>query len=154
MKLLITALKFLLLPVTALVWCLIAYYAISYGVVMSLAFSFSQSWIRIIILYLPLIGLSYGVAITLPRLLGLAFSKLYGSKSRISAIPAIVYSVAGLCGIFLVLSFFYNNPPSMWQTSPMRTILLVPPYAGPLFSVVVVMIAGPILGACKYKTLT
>ena len=32
MKLLITALKYLLLPVTALVWCLIAYYAIYYGV--------------------------------------------------------------------------------------------------------------------------
>ena len=153
--------KYLLLPVTALVWCLATYYAIYYGVVL-LGFVFSFSWLLLIFLSFVVFSLS-GV-ITAPLwMCGLAIARLYREPAWLAVIVGVVHSIAGLCGVFMITSFFYDNlitweilwivddEPifiehvllAMWKISPMKTIYLAPTFIGLLLGVIVGTVIGP-----------
>ena len=136
--------KYLLTPLTVLVWYLLSYYGI-YLAVFLMGFMFSLNWIILIFGYLPLISIIFALTSSIPSILKTLILKGYGLNLFI----VIIHSLAGLAGIFSVFYLFYSIPTSlnngdnstfmlkgMWQLAPFKTIMLVFPFTGLFISLI------------------
>ncbi len=145
--------KYLLTPVTMLLWYLTAYYAI-YFTPIAMIFVFSLSWIWLIIGYLFIIGIISAIFGSIPGLLLFFILKLYG----INWFSCIAHSLAGLIGCVHIISLFIANPPElvsgseaiffltgMWETAPVKTIFLTPLFGGLTITVLWVTIVSPVI---------
>lgn len=117
-------------------WYLLIYYGFYFAFV-GMMFVFSLNWIIIIFGDLFLIGLLYGIFITIPSLLRYLILKFYG----LSWFTTIAHLFAGLLGIILIgislgkNSLVINEGNNsifflawMWGASPLKTILLFIPF--------------------------
>ncbi len=145
-------LKYILIPLTMLLWYLTTYYGI-YAAVIGIAFVFSLSWFWLIIGYTFLIGVVYGISNGIPSLLRLLILKVYG----INWFSCIVHSISGVVGLVQILRFYNANPPElvigdesffflkgMWKVAPFKTILLTMPFLGLVISIIWSNIIAPI----------
>lgn len=144
--------KYILLPITIVLWYLTSYYGI-YITVIGTAFIFSLSWLWWIIGYLFLMAALFGITISLPSLLKLLILKYYG----MSWFSCIVHSLAGLVGLIQIIRLFVANPPElvignepvfilkgMWEVAPIKTIIIVPPFLGFVVSLIWSNIISPV----------
>lgn len=145
--------KYLLTPLTIILWYLTAYYGFYFGIVL-LVWMFNLSWIWIILGYPFLIGVIFGITNGIPSLLRLLLLRLVG----INWFSVIVHSIAGLIGIIMIFIFFKNNPieyvsgnksesllSGMWNSSPIKTIVLIIPFFGLVISLLYSSILAPII---------
>lgn len=145
--------KYLLTPLTAILWYLIAYYGFYYGIVL-IIWMFNLSWIWIILGYPFLIGLIFGLTNGIPSLLRFLILRLFG----VNWFSIIIHSIAGLIGIIMIFIFFKNNPIEyisgnksesllcgMWNSSPVKTIILFIPFIGLIISLLYSSILAPIM---------
>ncbi len=145
--------KYLLTPLTAILWYLTAYYGFYYGIIL-IVWMFNLSWIWIILGYPFLIGFIFGLTNGIPSFLRFLILRLYG----INWFSVIVHSVAGLIGIIMIFIFFKDNPieyvsgkksesllRGMWSSSPLKTIILFIPFIGLILSLIYSSTLAPIL---------
>jgi hypothetical protein len=145
--------KYLLIPITMILWYLTAYYGFYYGIILMI-WMFNLSWIWIILGYPFLIGLIFGLTNGIPSVLRILVLRLYGTNW----FSVIVHSIAGLIGIIMIFTFFKNNPieyvsgdktesllSGMWDSSPIKTIVLFIPFIGLIISLLYSTILAPIL---------
>ena len=141
--------KFLLTPVTVLLWYLTAYFGLYFAFI-AMAFMFKLSWLWIIIGYTFLSGLILGITNVLPTFLRFYILKFY----NFNWFSIIIHSVAGAIGTFELISFFISNPPvivdgtffltSMWDIAPVKTIFLAFPSFGLALSLIWSTVIAPI----------
>jgi len=145
--------KYLLIPITMILWYLTAYYGFYYGIILMI-WMFNLSWLWIILGYPFLIGLIFGLTNGIPSVLRILVLRLYGTNW----FSVIVHSIAGLIGIIMIFTFFKNNPieyvsgdktesllSGMWDSSPIKTIVLFIPFIGLIISLLFSTILAPIL---------
>jgi hypothetical protein len=145
--------KYLLIPLTIILWYLTAYYGFYFGIVL-IVWMFNLSWIWIILGYPFLIGFIFGITNGIPSLLRLLILRLFG----INWFSVIVHSIAGLIGIIMIFIFFKNNPiesvsgnksesllSRMWNFSPIKTTVLIIPFFGLVISLLYSSILAPII---------
>ena len=136
--------KYLLLPITIIAWYFTTYYGL-YFVFIAYAFMFSLSWIWIILGYPFLVGIAFGLTNGLPSILRLYILKLFD----FNWFSIISHSLAGLFGVFMIGTFFNDNPPQigggnedvffltgMWELAPFKTIIITLPFIGLAFSLI------------------
>jgi hypothetical protein len=144
--------KYLLTPITMLVWYLTASYGIYFAIVL-MTFMFSLSWLWLIIGFTFMIGIIFALTNSIPGLLRLLILKLYG----LNWFTVISHSVAGLVGVISIFYFFNSNPPElvsgnesvfmlkgMWNEAPFKTIFLALPFTGLILSLIWSTIIAPI----------
>ena len=130
--------KYILIPLTMYLWYLTTYYGL-YLAVLGMLFIVSLSWFWLLMGYLFLIGILFGISNAIPGLLRLLILKIYG----INWFSCIVHSLAGAIGA----GFFIANPPVlvsgdesfifltvMWEMAPFKTIFCAFPFAGIIIS--------------------
>jgi hypothetical protein len=143
--------KYVLTPITMFLWYLTTYYGL-YIVVLGMIFIVTLSWFWLIMGYLFLIGLLFGISNSIPGLLRLLILKIYG----INWFSCIVHSLAGAIGA----GFFILNLPScvlvsekgdevffltgMWKMAPFKTVFFAFPFAGIIISLLWSTIISPI----------
>ena len=145
--------KYLLTPLTVILWYLTAYYGFYYAILL-IVWMFNLSWIWIVLGYPFLIGLIFGLTNGIPSLLRFLILRLFG----LNWFSIIVHSVAGLIGIIMIFIFFKDNPiqyvsgdksesllSGMWSSSPLKTIILFIPFLGLIFSLLYSSTLAPIL---------
>ncbi|MFH6971825.1 hypothetical protein [Flavobacterium petrolei] len=145
--------KYLLIPLTVILWILTSYYGFYYGIVL-IAWMFNLSWIWIILGYPFLIGLIFGLANGIPSLLRFLILRIFG----LNWLSVIVHSIAGLIGMIMIFIFFKDNPieyvsgetsesllSGMWRSSPLKTIILFIPCLGLIISIMYSSTLAPIL---------
>ena len=96
--------KFILLPLTMILWYLTAFYG-TYIAVIGVMFMFSLSWLWLIIGYLFFVGAVFGISNGLPSLLRFIILKYYG-KNWFSS---VLHSLAGIIGVVHIIQFFNEN---------------------------------------------
>ena len=144
--------KFILLPLTMILWYLTAFYG-TYIAVIGVMFMFSLSWLWLIIGYLFFVGAVFGISNGLPSLLRFIILKYYG-KNWFSS---ILHSLAGIIGVVHIIQFFILSPPElvisnesfffitgMWELSPFKTIFLAFPSVGLMVSLLWSTIFAPL----------
>ena len=144
--------KYVLTPLTMFLWYLTTYYGLYFAVI-GMAFMFSLSWLWLIMGYLLLVGIIFGISNGIPGLLRFLILKIYG----INWFSCIVHSLAGVIGIVQVIRFFSTNPPElvigdeslfiltgMWQIAPVKTVFLAFPFVGLVMSLLWSTIIVPI----------
>ena len=117
--------KFILLPLTMILWYLTAYYG-PYIAVIGVMFMFSLSWLWLIIGYLFFVGAVFGISNGLPSLLRFIILKYYGKNW---------FSISNE-------SFFFIT--GMWELSPFKTIFLAFPSVGLMVSLLWSTIFAPL----------
>lgn len=145
--------KYLLTPLTAILWYLTAYYGFYYAISL-IVWMFNLSWIWIILGYPFLIGLIFGLTNGIPSLSRFLILRLFG----LNWFSIIVHSIAGLIGIIMIFIFFKDNPiqsvssdksesllSGMWSSSPLKTIILFVPFLGSIISLIYSSTLAPIL---------
>ena len=154
--------KYAWTPVTMFLWFLTTYYGL-YFTVIGMAFVFSLNWLWLIMGYLFLIGVIFGITTAIPGLLRLLILKFYG----INWFSCIVHSLAGVIGVVQVIHFFGGNRPEliignksvfiltgMWQIAPVKTLFLAFPFIGLVMSLLWSTIILPIYLKLSYAELT
>ena len=144
--------KYLLTPITMLVWYLTTYYGIYFAIVL-ITFMFSLSWLWLIIGFTLIIGIIFALTNSIPGLLRVMILKLYG----LNWFTVISHSIAGLVGVVSIFYFFNSNPPElvsgnesvfmlkgMWNEAPFKTIFLAFPFTGLILSLIWSTIITPI----------
>ena len=144
--------KYVLTPLTMFLWYLTTYYGLYFAVI-GMAFMFSLSWLWLIMGYLLLVGIIFGISNGIPGLLRFLILKIYG----INWFSCIVHSLAGVIGIVQVIRFFSTNPPElaigdeslfiltgMWQIAPVKTVFHAFPFVGLVMSLLWSTIIVPI----------
>ena len=134
--------KYILIPLTMFVWYLTTYYGL-YLAVIGMVFMFSLSWLWLIMGYLILVGIIFGISNGIPGLLRLLILRVYG----MNWFSCVVHSLAGVFGVFQVINLFSTNPPQlvigdeslfiltgMWKIAPVKTVFLASPCAGLVIS--------------------
>lgn len=143
--------KYALTPLTMFLWYLTAYYGL-YLAVLGMIFIFSLNWFWLIVGYLFLIGILFGISNAIPGLLRLLILKIYG----INWFSCIVHSLAGAVGA----GFFIANLPlcvlvsvkgdevffltGMWKIAPVKTAFLAFPFVGLVISLLWSTIIFPV----------
>ena len=130
--------RFLLTPITMIIWFLLTYLGVYYGMVLML-WMFSLSWIWLILGYTFLIGIISAIVGSLPALINYLILKFY----KLTWFSIVTHSLAGLLGIVYFYYLMYQNPPEMvsgtestpilkalWNDSWLKTILLMFPFIG------------------------
>lgn len=145
--------KFLLTPFTMIIWFLLTYLGVYYGMVLML-WMFSLGWIWLILGYTFLIGIISVLVNSLPALLNYLIIKFY----KLTWFSIITHSMAGLLGIVYFYYLMYHNPPevfsgtkstpilkALWADSWLKTIMLMFPFIGLQFGLIFQGIFSPIL---------
>jgi hypothetical protein len=143
--------KYVLIPLTMFLWYLTTYYGL-YLAVLGMVFIISLNWFWLIMGYLFLIGILFGISSAIPGLLRLLILKIYG----INWFSCIVHSLAGAVGA----GFFIVNLPlcvlvsvegdevffltGMWEMAPFKTVFFAFPFAGIIISLLWSTIVAPI----------
>ena len=143
--------KYVLMPLTMFLWYLTTYYGL-YLAVLGMVFIISLNWFWLIMGYLFLIGILFGISNAIPGLLRLLILKIYG----INWFSCIVHSLAGAVGA----GFFIVNLPlcvlvsvegdevffltGMWEMAPFKTVFFAFPFAGIIISLLWSTIVAPI----------
>ena len=132
-------------------WYLTTYYGL-FLVVLGMILIVSLGWFWLIIGYLLLIGVLFGISNAIPGLLRLLILKIYG----INWFSCIVHSLSGVVGagvfilnlpLFVLVNvkgdevFFLRG---MWEMAPLKTILFAFPFAGIIISLLGSTIVVPI----------
>lgn len=130
--------RYLLTPITMLIWFLLTYLAIYYGMFLML-WMFSLSWIWLILGYTFLIGLISFLVGSLPAIINFLILKFY----RLNWLSIVTHSIAGLLGVVYFYFLIYQNPPEMvsgnetipilkalWNQSWLKTVLLMITFIG------------------------
>ncbi len=128
--------KYLLTPITMFLWFLITYYGL-YFAFLAMVYTFSLNWGILIFGYLFLIGVLYGIFISLPSLLRYLIQKFYG----LNWFTTLTHWLSGVVGVILLIIYFTNNSQAfinennntfflvwMWGASPLKTIFLIIPF--------------------------
>ncbi|PSK81434.1 hypothetical protein [Prolixibacter denitrificans] len=138
------SLRYLLLPFTMIGWYLMSYYGVKLFVKLTMiAFEMLPGGIALMIIFGFLSMLAfvfiYFIAVGLPTLLDKLIRSLYGMKW----FSVIAHCFMGFLGIYSILSEYAHHPPQMmdaqdnmqvmflrymWETAPIRTILVVLPF--------------------------
>jgi len=130
--------RYLLTPITMIIWFLLSYLGVYYSMVLMI-WMFTLSWFWLIVGYSFLIGIITAVVISLPTLVNYLILKFY----KLNWFSIITHSLAGLLGI----AFFYyrisiNTPEvdagnetvsllkTLWSISWLKTIMLMFPFIG------------------------
>jgi hypothetical protein len=153
--------RILLTPVTMIIWFVLTYLGVYYGMVL-LLWMFSLSWIWLILGYTFLIGIISAIVGSLPALINYLILKFY----KLTWFSIITHSLAGLFGIVYFYYLMYQNPPEMvsgtestpilkalWNDSWLKTILLMLPFIGLQLGLIYQGIFSPItmkLGENEY----
>jgi hypothetical protein len=145
--------KNFLIPITAIIWYLMTYYGIYFGVLLMI-FMFSLSWIWLILGFSLMVGVISTLIIGLPSVFRFLILSLYGA----SWLSVISHSISGLFGLVSISYFFYTSPPEfviggesvfiiyqMWEVAPIKTIFLAFPAIGLLLSLIWSTVISPIL---------
>ena len=143
--------KYVLIPLTMFLWYLTTYYGL-YLALLGMVFIVSLNWFWLIMGYLFLIGILFGISNAIPGLLRLLILKIYG----INWFSCIVHSLAGAVGAgFFIVSlplcvlvsvegdevFFLTG---MWEMAPFKTVFFAFPFAGIIISLLWSTIVVPI----------
>ncbi len=144
--------KYVLTPLTMLLWYLTIYYGI-YIAVIGMSFMFSLRCLWFIIAYWPLVLIIFGISTCIPSLLQLVTLKFYG----ISWFSCIVHSIAGLIGAVRIILFFSANPPELviedklyifiigtWEIAPIKTVFVAIPFVVIVMTLILSIIIIPI----------
>ncbi len=147
----ITPMKYILTPLTMSLWYLSTYYGL-YLTVFGWVFIVSLNWFWLIMGYLFLIGILFGISTGIPSLLRFLILKIYG----INWFSCIVHSLAGAIGA----GFFIVNLPLcvlvsvegdevffltvMWEITPFKTAFCAFPFVGIIISLLWSTIIFPI----------
>lgn len=143
--------KYLLLPVTFILWVLITYFGLYYATE-GLVYMFLLDWIWLILSYPLLIILIFWLLVRILSLIRYMIFRLYG----FNWFSCIVYSAAGISGFgFYMLAIAVDHPSlpgyesvfllqSMWDVSPLKTIVVIIPFAELFAGLFVSMVVSPI----------
>lgn len=144
--------RFLLTPITMMIWYILCYLGLHYGMVLML-WMFSLSWIWLILGYTILIGIISTIVSSLPALINLLILRFY----KLTWFSIITHSLAGLLGILSFYYLMYQNPPEMvsgtestpilkalWNYSWLKTIFLMFPFIGLQLGLIYQGIISPI----------
>lgn len=145
------SMKYVLTPLTMFLWYLTAYYGL-YLAVIAITFMFSLGWLWLIIGYLFLVGIIFGISNSIPGLLRFLILRIYG----INWFSCIAHSLAGAVGV----GFFIVNLPlcvlvraegdevffltGMWEIAPVKTAFLAFPFVGLVISLLWSTIIFPV----------
>jgi hypothetical protein len=144
--------KFFLTPFTMLIWFLVSYLGVYLGLALVL-WIFSLTGILLIIGYACLIGGIFALVFSLPALINMVILKIYD----LNWFSIISHSLAGILGVFCFYYLMYQSPlqlfsengstsilQTLWQTSSLKTILLMLPFIGIHLSLIYTGIFNPI----------
>lgn len=144
--------KFFLTPFTMLIWFLVSYLGVYLGLALVL-WIFSLTGISLIIGYSCLIGSILALVLSLPALINLVILKIYD----LNWYSIIFHSLAGILGVFCFYYLMNQSPlqlfskngstsilQTLWQTSSLKTILLMLPFIGIHLSLIYMGIFNPI----------
>ena len=144
--------KYILTPLTMFLWYLTTYYGL-YLAVIGMTFMFSLDWLWLIIGYLFLVGIIFGISNGIPGLLRFLILRIYG----INWFSCIVHSLAGVIGVVQIIRFYNGNPPvlvigdkssfiltGMWEIAPVKTAFLAFPFVGLIISLLWSTIVAPL----------
>lgn len=147
-------LKYLLVPVTMLLWYMITYYSLLLGLKL-MFWMFTLSWTWLFIVYFFLIGIVFGLVGEIPAIINHLILKIYNSNWLV----IILHTIAGALGVYAFYYMLNMNPPTMengveslslmeglWKESKLKTILLSFTALGLLVQVVYVCVLHPIIG--------
>jgi hypothetical protein len=145
--------RHLLSPITFVIWFLLTYYAVYFGMVLMI-WMFSLDWIWLILGYSMLLGLISMLVNVLPILINNLILKFY----KFSWFSVIAHSVAGLLAIIAFYYVIYQTPPEMvtgdrnisilkafWEDSWLKTILLFIPFVTLQFMLIFQGVFNPIM---------
>jgi hypothetical protein len=123
--------RYLLLPLTMLLWFIIPYYII-YTIPVIMSLLFPLSWIWIIIIHFAI-----GVALKLYAHTQMAIGFQLGKLYRYKPIVAYLHIFAGLAGLFYMVGFHIFNPTfivmdnnyefflkGFWEISRLKTVFI------------------------------
>ncbi len=144
--------KFFLTPFTMLIWFLVSYLGVYLGLALVL-WIFSLTGILLAIGYFCLIAGILALVLSLPALINFVILKLYD----LNWLSIIFHSLAVIFGVFCfyylmnesTLQLFSRNGSTsilqtLWQTSSLKTILLMLPFIGIHLSLIYMGIFNPI----------
>jgi hypothetical protein len=145
-------LKFLLLPLTLLLFYCFTYYGIYYSL-LGFVFLYSLSWIWLILGFSIIFGLLTIVISEIPSLLRILIFKMYNYNKGV----VILHTIAGFIGLIAILYFFYLNPIGnsaenssflgfMWNQAPFKTIVICAAYISFIISFLISSLYLPIYG--------
>ncbi len=145
-------LKYLLLPITLLLFYIISFYGVFFSILLMI-WIFSLSWIWIILFSTFLFGIVYSLTNQIPTIFKLIVLKFYG----VSWFIVIVHTISGILGLMEIGYRFYNNGlfldiddnsififEAMWQESPFKLMFLAIPFIGILLSLIWSIVFAPI----------
>lgn len=143
--------KYLLTPVTMLIWFLLTYSGVYYGTLLMI-WMFTLSWVWLLFGYTILIGAISWLVGSLPAFINFLILRFYG----INWFSVTIHSVSGLMGLVYIYTFLYQNPIEMsndstpilkalWQESWLKTVLLMFPFIGLQLGIIYQAIFAPIL---------
>lgn len=126
-------LRIILLPVTIIVWFLLAYYT-PYFALISTGKLIGLSWIALIFFGTLFFGFIYIIVLGLPNLIRIGISILLQKMHYV----LILHGVAGIIGTITIILYFIQNPPmmsdgvtevifirGMWEYAPLKTIVIM-----------------------------
>ncbi len=128
--------RYLLLPFTLVLWFLVSYLSVYYGLFLT-TWMFSLDWIWLLIVWTLFSGLFSLVVHGLPGLFQVGVIELYKRNFAIITL----HSIVGFMGFLYFYFLIYNFPPAliadnnavpllsgMWAKSWLKTLILVPSY--------------------------
>lgn len=129
-------LKYLLVPFTMIIWIALTYFSLAYTF-MGMIFLFTINFWILFFFFFILIGLLYGITVSLPAILKMGIMWIYGKSKTIS----ILHAIAGLIGIINFIYFMLGFDlggliGSMWDESKLKFIMLFIPYIGVIVGVI------------------
>jgi hypothetical protein len=148
-----TYMRYLLTPITMIIWFLLAYLGVYFGMVLMI-WMFSLSWFWLLIGYTFLIAIITALVSSLPALINYLILKFY----KLKWFSIITHSIAGLLGIIYFYYQMFQNPPeavsgnettsilkALWSESWLKTIFLICPFLGLQLGLIYQGIFSPII---------
>lgn len=141
----------LLTPLTMYIWYELTYFSI-FLILTGMVLVYSFSWFWLILTGGFVLWLVSIISEMLPLAAFLLLSRLYGAN----LFSVMAHSIAAIIGITLVSIFYFNNPPTiilgtnevnalkhMWETEPIKMVMVTFPFLGLIFSLVISMVVRP-----------
>ena len=145
--------KFLLTPITIIIWFLVTYLSIYYGLYL-LVWMFSLHWLLLLILFTFLSGVLSFLVYTLPSLIQMLIIEFYNRNWFI----VVIHSFTGLIAFAYFYLLLYEHPPAlfdgvnavpllkgMWEQSWLKSFILVPTYIFLHFTLLYFTVINPIV---------
>lgn len=143
--------KNLLIPFTAIIWAAVTYFCLSYLLVAQFLVT-GIGWFWLFVFYTLIIGI-VSLLYTVASSVSVGILYIY----KFSWLSTIVHCLCGIIGLVFSLIYYIEDDKfiemysKMWDTYPVKTILLTPGFAALYFGILYVMVINPILVRLETK---